>query len=245
MEFLKRWHAHFIANSSRRRGVMIEERGDLTDVEKRLIEKSIATFQLGEYSEGKGLLRAAENFARQVDNEDLVKITRLFIAEEQNHAMLLQRFMAMNNIRPLKKHWADSVFRGLRKGVGFELSVTVLITAEIISLVYYKALSASTNSRQLQAICGKILSDETGHVEYESELLKFIRNKKPRLHKRVVEILHGILFSGTVIVVYHGHRKVLIAGGYDFNQFRQACWAEFSNCLYSKSPSQATVSACR
>ncbi|MBK9316736.1 MAG: ferritin-like domain-containing protein [Acidobacteria bacterium] len=224
---------------------MIEERGDLTDVEKRLIEKSIATFQLGEYSEGKGLLRAAEIFARQVDNEELVKITRLFIAEEQNHAMLLQRFMAMNSIRPLKKHWADSVFRGLRKGVGFELSVTVLITAEIISLVYYKALSASTNSRQLQAICGKILSDETGHVEYESELLKYIRNKKPRLQKRVVEILHGILFSGTVIVVYHGHRKVLIAGGYDFNRFRQACWAEFSSCFYSKSPSQATVSACR
>ncbi len=244
MDFLKRWHAHFLANTTNRE-IVWDKSGDLTDQERRCVEKSIAAFQLGEYSEGKGLLRAAENFARQVDNEDLVKITRLFIAEEQNHAMLLQRFMAMNRIRPLKKHWADSVFRGLRKGVGFELSVTVLITAEIISLVYYKALSASTNSRQLQAICGKILSDETGHVEYESELLKFIRNKKPRLHKRVVEILHGILFSGTVIVVYHGHRKVLRAGGYDFNQFRQACWAEFSNCFYSKSPSQATVSACR
>ncbi len=245
MEFLKRWHAHFIANSSRLRGVMIDERGDLTDVEKRLIEKSIATFQLGEYSEGRGLLRAAGIFAQKVESDDLIRITRLFIAEEQNHALLLQKFMENNGIKPIKKHWADSVFRGLRKGVGFELSVTVLITAEIISLVYYKALSASTNSRQLQAICGKILSDETGHVEYESELLKFIRDTKPKLHKRVVEILHGILFSGTVIVVYHGHRKVLIAGGYDFNQFRQACWAEFSNCFYSKSPSQATVSACR
>jgi rubrerythrin len=241
VDSLKRWHDYFTANAIKSREISCNGQMELTDQEKRRIEKSIATFQLGEYSEGKGLLKAAETFAKRIDNEYLVGITRMFIAEEQNHAMLLKKFMAVHGIRQLKRHWADAVFRGLRKDVGFELSITVLITAEIISLVYYKALRANSNSSQLKKICNKILADEIRHVRYESELINYLREQKPRIFRSIVRFLHGVLFSGTIIVVYWSHRRVLNTGGFEFNEFWKACWMEFSSLFDSKALAHAVV----
>src|SRR5205085_5738703 len=119
---------------------------------KRCVGKSIAAFQLGEQSEGKGLLKAADSFAQNTDNPYLSQITRLFIAEEQNHALLLRKFMELNGIPLLKHNWTDSIFRRLRKNVGFELSITALITAEIISVVYYDAMNNATKSHLLKRI---------------------------------------------------------------------------------------------
>ncbi len=243
MDFLKGWHDYFIANSLKGREISWNGQVELTDQEKGCIEKSIAAFQLGEYSEGKGLLKSAELFARRTGNEYLVKITRLFIAEEQAHALLLKKFMAVHKIKLIKRHWADAVFRRLRKDVGFELSITVLITAEIIALVYYKALRASTNSSQLKRICNRILADEFSHVRYESEVINQIRDGKPKIYRYIINALHTVLFSGTVIVVYSSHRKVLNTGGYNFYEFCGACWVEFSNCFYLKRLAQASISA--
>jgi hypothetical protein len=243
MDFLKGWNEYFAANASGGREILCDEQIELTEQEKRRIGKSIAAFQIGEYSEGKGLLKAAEKFAARIDNDELVRITRLFIAEEQAHALLLKKFMTIHNIEPLKGHWTDAVFRGLRKHVGFELSITVLITAEIIALIYYRALRANTNSELLKKICNKILADESSHVSYESELIRHIRDARPRMYGRVMNVLHATLFSGTTIVVYWSHRKVLNHGGYRFHEFWKACWGEFSSCFESKQLAHAPVDA--
>ena len=57
--------------------------------ERRLIASSIATFQLGEQSEGRALLRAAQRFAHGRRIPALVRIAELLIREEQRHAALL------------------------------------------------------------------------------------------------------------------------------------------------------------
>src|SRR5215213_7201811 len=156
---LKSWHDYFAENSSNKGAIAWDEEDTLTVAEKKRIGESIATFQLGEYSEGRGLLKFATQYASEHADDYLIKITRLFIAEEQNHALLLKRFMDRHEIAALKKNWTDTVFRRLRKNVGYELSVTVLITAEIISLVYYRALKKCTGSRLLAKVCDKLLAD--------------------------------------------------------------------------------------
>ncbi len=243
MDFLQGWHDYFVANSLKGDEVPSTEQAQLTDQEKHRIEKSIAAFQLGEYSEGKGLLRSARLFAEGIGSEYLVRITKLFIAEEQAHAMLLARFMTINNIELIRRHWADIVFRRMRKSVGFELSITVLITAEIIALVYYKALRANTNSDHLQRICNKILADEVNHVRYESELINRIRDGRSRPYKSTIKVLHKWLFVGTTIVVYSSHRAVLNSGGYGLIGFWEACWLEFSGCFHPKRLTQTSVDA--
>lgn len=243
MDFLEAWHRYFLKNSTRVRQTDRAIAADLTADERQLIASSIAAFQLGEHSEGKHLLKSAERLAAQQGTPALVAITRLFIAEEQSHALLLARFMKLNRIALIRTHWADVVFRRLRKHVSFELSVTVLITAEIISLVYYKALSASTNSAQLKEICTKILSDELHHVHYESMLISEIRKGRSAFYRAAIKLLHAALFAGTTVVVYGSHRAVLNRGGYGFVHFSAACWADFCTCFFAKPLAPAAVRA--
>jgi hypothetical protein len=66
--------------------------------ERRLIAGSIGTFQLGERSEGRTFLRAAQRFADGRRIPALVRIAELFIREEQHHAALLRVFMEDHHI---------------------------------------------------------------------------------------------------------------------------------------------------
>jgi hypothetical protein len=120
------------------------------------------------------------------------------------------------------------------------VSITVLITAEIISLVYYRALRQCTNSPLLQRICDKILSDEAAHVTYESTMLRDIRQKKTQTSQSLISSLHRFLYFGTSLIVYLSHRKVFHKGGYNFSRYWFACWAEFSN-YFAVSQEQAAA----
>jgi hypothetical protein len=225
------WLAHFEANARAADGLDWAAEDDFSPAERARVEKSIAAFQLGEYSEGRGLLRQAEVCAARLGDARLVRITRLFIAEEQNHALLLKRFMSLHDMKPLRRHWTDQVFRRLRKFFGYEASVRVLITAELISLVYYRALAAGSGSQLLRGVCAKILRDEAAHVRYESEVLARLRKGKGAAGSLLSELLHAFLFAGTILVVYQGHRKVLRFGGYGPARFWSACWREFFECF--------------
>ncbi len=231
LDSLRSWHAHFTKNRSNAGDIAWDTPDALTVDEKRSIAVSIAAFQLGEYSEGKGLLKSAAAYAEKSGDLLLVPITKLFIAEEQNHALLLKRFMNIHDIALIKKNWTDAVFRRLRKNVGYELAITVLITAEIISVVYYRNLKRATNSKLLAAICDKILADEAAHIKYETEMINDIRDSKPAAVRHVTAFLHSFLFFGTTIVVYFNHRRVLKRGGCEFYDFWAACWSEFSTCF--------------
>ena len=225
------WQTHFRNNRPGSEIIPWEAEEALSGEEIQGIEKSIAAFQLGEYSEGKGLLKFAEAYSARFGGSLLFEITQLFIKEEQHHAALLKRFMLSHDIKLLKRHWTDTVFRRLRKLFDYELSITVLITAEIISLVYYKALKGCTSSEILRRICDKILADEIAHVRYESEVILFIRGSKPNVIRHVTTLLHRFLFCGTVLVVYFDHRRVFKQGGYGLPRYWKACWLEFSNCF--------------
>ncbi|HEX8888978.1 MAG TPA: ferritin-like domain-containing protein [Pyrinomonadaceae bacterium] len=232
MRFLQAWHSYFKNNRLSQGNISWEAEDDVISSEEAiLIGKSIAAFQLGEYSEGRGLLKAAEEYSRNLGDDLLFEITQLFVKEEQNHALLLKRFMRSHGIPLLKKHWTDTVFRGLRKYFSYESSVTVLITAEIIALVYYKALKNCTGSKVLDSICDKILMDERAHVTYESEMIRYMRGQKSRAYRLTIRLLHRFLFLGTVLVVYFDHRKVFGKGGYGFIRFWKSCWSEFSTCF--------------
>lgn len=240
---LKGWRDYFLLNRLAAGAIVWDRPDRLSDEEKACIGKSIAAFQLGEYSEGKGLMKAAAAFAEKRGCPDLVAITKLFIGEEQNHALLLKRFMARHRIEPLKKNWTDTVFRRLRKNVGFELSISVLITAEIISLVYYKALQRATGSDLLKAICDKILADETAHITYESAILNFLRQPRPAAIRKAIIVLHQFLLLGTILVVYISHKRVLNRGGYNFSRFFATCWLEFSDHFVPATVARATANA--
>jgi rubrerythrin len=212
------------------------ERDDwLNDVECRRIAGSIATFQLGEQSEGRTLLRFSEKFAAGHDIPALPAVTALFIKEEQHHAAQLKEFMLANGIPLKKKSWTDSIFRVLRKLAGFEAAVTVLVTAEMIGFVYYRALARATESRCLKAICRGMCADESVHLRYETQLLMTLRGERGPLLRRLVERGHRVLLTCSALIVYFDHRRVLKHVGYDPNSFVRDCRAVYRMVMHNRS----------
>src|SRR5215475_292275 len=141
---LKIWLNHFEYHAEHPRRVASGIPNELKAAERRLIAASIATFQLGEQSSGSNLLRAAYYFAQEQEAPELGRITELLIKEEQQHAALLRSFMAGHGIPTVGHHWTDAVFRRLRQGAELELALSILMTAELIGNVYYRALEAAT-----------------------------------------------------------------------------------------------------
>jgi hypothetical protein len=196
--------------------------------ELRLIASSISTFQLGEQSEGRTFLRAAERFARARQIPHLVRIIELLIREEQRHALLLQAFMQDHRM-PLKRtDWTDRVFRHIRRLAGLHLYLSVLISAELIGNVYYRALESVTDCKRLQVLCRTIVSDELAHVGFESQLLLTLRAGRSAPLRILARSAHRIFFAGTAVVVWLTHRSVLHRAGHNARSFLRSCRAQYA-----------------
>jgi hypothetical protein len=195
----------------------------LTDAERELIADSIGTFQLGEQSEGRTLQGFAEKFALERGIAELPAVTALFIREEQHHAAQLREFMLANGIPLKQKNWTDSIFRRLRKLAGYEAAVTILVTAEMIGFVYYRALARATESRHLKTICREMCADESVHLRYETQLLMTLRGKRMPLLRSCVEFAHRALVAIASRVVFHDHERVLRHVGYSPRTFHKDC----------------------
>lgn len=207
------WVQYFQFNRENLRIIPWYADGVLSATERDAISSSLAEFQLGESSEGKHLIRFAKEYADQSGDAEYATAMGLFIAEENRHARDLGRFMDLHQIPPKQKTFTDTVFRSLRKVARLEMSIGVLVTAEIIAQVYYRALRDSTRSRALYVLCTQILNDEREHVRFQSERLAILRHSKRGVSRSVRKLLHRILMGGTIPIVWRYHSKALQAGG--------------------------------
>jgi hypothetical protein len=233
----QRWLAHFHNSARRLLPVPWEAGADLADSDKAAITSSIQAFQLGESSEGRHLMRYAREWAERSGDAGYLYAIRALIAEETRHANTLGRFMDLNGIDRIERRWTDSVFRRLRNVVGtLEISIGVLVTAEIIAKVYYAALREATQSEVLRTICDQILRDEYKHVEFQTEQLAIMRSNRSAAPLWMTLALHRILFIGTVMVVGWSHRRALARGGYSIRRFWAGCMHEFRRDLAAMRP---------
>ncbi len=236
------WLNHFEYHAQHPRSVPEGVSDLLGPEERRLIASSIATFQLGERSAGATLLRAAERFARSRHMPSLVRIAELVIREEQRHAALLQGFMDDHQI-PLKStDWTDRMFRRLRRLAGFELYLHVLIAAELIGNVYFRALESATGCQRLKVLCRTLVSDELVHVAFESQLLLSLRAPRAVPLQALMRLAHRAFFAGTATVVWMTHRSVLRRAGYSAPKFLRLCLAQYAFYLEPVSVTLASTS---
>jgi len=205
---------------------------ELSEEEQKAIASSVQDFQAGESSEGRHLFLYAKTYAEQTGDDEYVEAIRLFIAEEQRHARDLAHFLQINEIPLVRTTFTDGVFRRLRQLPGnLEISIAVLITAEIIAKVYYTALRDATKSQVLQTLCRQILQDEARHVEFQAEQLGKLRAKRNWLLLVTTNGLQRFLFWGTCLVVWIFHRRVFERSRYSFAGFWKYCWKEFNEAF--------------
>jgi hypothetical protein len=227
------WLAHFRSQAAHPRQVPATLDDTLTARERRLISASIATFQLGESSAGTGLRAAVRQYCDAQAQHPFVEIFDLFIAEEQRHAHLLGDFMQDHEIAEIRSATTDRIFRALRRRSGFESRLRLLVTAEIIGIVYYRALEVVTDCKRLQILCRTLVADELVHVAFESQLLLAARTRKPTV-ARLLSGWEQCLLSAAALAVWLTHRRVLKCAGYGPLLFVRDCRGQYA--FYLKWP---------
>lgn len=237
------WLAHFRANASDLLPIPWERGGELSGAERRAVVRSIQVFQLGESSDGRRFLRLAHDHARRAGDPDYAEAAALFIGEEHRHALDLRRFLALNGSGPIGRSAADSIFRALRHLAGLEVSIAVLITAEVVAQVYYAALREATNSAILRRLCDQILADEAEHVRFQAERLARLRARRPAMLDALGRLAHRAFFAGTCLVVWLDHRAALRAGGLGFGGFWREAWRAFGAALRRMRPGRVVGGA--
>ena len=226
------WRKYYEENARSLLNIPWDISQELSEEEQKAIASSVQDFQAGESSEGRHLFQYAKIYAEQTGDYEYIEAIRLFIAEEQRHARDLAHFLQINEISLVKTTFTDGVFRRLRQLLGnLEISIAVLITAEIIAKVYYKALRGATNSQVLKILCKQILQDEVKHVEFQAERLGILRAKRNWLLLVTTNGVQRFLFWGTCFVVWTFHRKVFSSSGFSFVEYWIWCWKEFNEAF--------------
>ena len=208
------WAAYFAQNEKLRLDFSAEQ--PLDGKAKALIFPTMQMFQLGEASDGRHLLAAAEKYIRKSGDESYLPAIQGFIIEENRHSAYLKAYMGHYGVKPCRRVPLDSIFRRLRQLYGLRGEVTVLMTAEIIALSYYDALGRCTSSAALSSICRKMLDDELRHIVFQSRTLFKLGSSKAK------RAFRQIFMEITLCAVWPALRQVFRAGGYQYQDLRAA-----------------------
>lgn len=192
----------------------------LSDQERAAVSNSIRQFQLGESGKGRRLMKQAEQWTARRRDPEYMAALRLFVKEEQRHSRILGRFLELEGIPCIERHWVDGVFRHIRGLAGMELRMRVLAAAETLAMPYYAALRDATRSPLLQAICERILEEETAHLRFQAFTFRLFRGARSAVFERCVWSANRIFLGGTIAVLWREHKPVFRAAGYTQSQLR-------------------------
>ena len=225
------WVDHYQQNAQQHR-VNWNTKPTITETEKQQIIYSLKAWQLGETSDGKHLLAAANQYAKKIEDNTYVDAVKLFIKEEQKHGNNLGKYVDLIGEKRAKKDVGDTLFRKLRYfNTSMELWTITVIIVESAAQVFYQALHDATNCKLLKSICNDILIDEAHHIKFQNERLFTIFHKKSFYAKAFAVTWYCLLFFGTIHAVWLGHKKALKAGGINKNEFMRLLYYKFFNTI--------------
>jgi hypothetical protein len=137
----------------------------------------------------------------------------------------------------------DFVFCCLRRLGGFGARLHVLVAAELIANVYYRALEAATGCQRLKILCRILVADELAHIGLESQLLLALRARHVAPLRAMNRLLHRGFFTCAAGIVYLVHRAVLRRAGYSVRDFVRVCSSQYA--FYLEPPAPGTPDTAR
>ena len=212
----RRWLEYFRSNQTELDEIPWDQAIPPASPFRSALVASLQQFQLGENASGLHFLALARAHARATNDPDFPEAIALFIAEEQRHSALLARYLRRIEEPLLQQHWIHSVFRRIRHWAGLESKVTVLVTAEILAVPYYRAVMESTRCPALAAVCQRILREEAQHLLFQGNTLRRLQQQRPSWFVAATHLVQEIFLAGTCLTTWFGHRRVFAAAGDGF-----------------------------
>jgi hypothetical protein len=219
------WLAYYQENKQNRPEPKWNLPSSLDAWKQRILAHSLSHFQLGETGEGRFLI--AEARAQVPDDVAYHQALELFVAEEGEHARLLERLVLRFGGHTIQRHWTHALFRLVRHAIGFKFEIQLLVIAELVGAAYYRLLRARTRDSVLDETCTLLLSDEARHIEFHADWLGDFLSRLLPLEGAAWRAQFQILFALAARVAWLDHCACLCASGSNrrefFSEARREC----------------------
>lgn len=226
-----KWVKHFTENLTQQE-IDWTRKPAITAAEKKIILHSLQAWQLGETSDGSGLLSAATKYAITIGEPAYIDAIALFIKEEQQHGNNLGRYLdGMGECR-IRRNWGDTLFRKVRHmNTSMEWWTLAVITVESTAQVFYQSLKDATNCLLLKQVCTDILIDEAYHIDFQTERMNIIYNSKYPAFKWLRSKVYRLFYFAVVLTVWLAHKNVFKAGGNGFKRYWRKMTLKYKKTL--------------
>ncbi len=182
---------------------------------------SLSHFQLGESGGGSHL------FAHAALEEPAYRAAlELFVAEEGEHARLLQHLVERFAGRLIARHWTHLLFRAARRALGLNFEIQVLLIAELVGTAYYRVLQRRARDPILDQVCARILADEAQHVAFHLDHLRDLHRAFLPAERAFWMLQFQFLFTAALHVAWADHRRALRATGASRGEFLSTARSE-------------------
>jgi hypothetical protein len=186
---------------------------------------SLGRFQLGESAGGRIHQEIPSERDRALDAPARRSI-QLYIEEEWRHSRELAQIVRALGGELQTAHWTNGAFTACRRILGLRTKMMTLAIAEVIGIVYYRALASGVGSDALAVALRRIANEESRHLDFQAAFFERALLTAPRALRRPYRFLLRCLMFAIMLaaftVLWLDHARVLRAAGAE----RGALWAQ-------------------
>ncbi|RYZ07267.1 MAG: hypothetical protein EOO73_12950 [Myxococcales bacterium] len=225
------WLAYFENNAREDRAPTPALAAELPSALHGALAESLGRFQLGESAGGK----IHEDIATLRDaalDPPTRRAIQLYIEEEWRHARELALVIHALGGELQRSHWTNGAFTACRRLLGLRTKMMTLAIAEVIGIVYYRALAAGLGSAGLSSALSRIANEESAHLDFQAAFFEHVVRVTPRPVRELHRWLLCALMLGVLIaacgVLWLDHGRLLRHAGCGPWAVARDCWRQLA-----------------
>jgi hypothetical protein len=226
------WLAYFEGNVRGDRAPAAGLRTEVPETLRAPLAVSLGRFQLGESAGGK-IHREISTHPDAALDPAVRRSVQLYIEEEWRHARELAMIIAALGGQLQTTHWTNGAFTACRRLLGLRTKMMTLAIAEVIGIVYYRALADGIGSPALRVALRRIADEESQHLEFQAAFFDRAVSLAPRpLATPYRWLLKGSMFAilgAALVALLLDHGRILRRAGTSTKALVKASWRELSS----------------
>jgi hypothetical protein len=225
------WLAYFEGNARSDRAPVNTLRAEVPPPLRAPLVRSLGRFQLGESAGGKIHDQMPTHPDRSLD-QSTRRAVQLYIEEEWRHARELALVIRALGGELQTAHWTNGAFTACRRILGLRTKMMTLAIAEVIGIVYYRALASGIGSPALASSLRRIANEESLHLDFQAAFFDHAVSLAPAWlrtpYRCLLRALMFAILAAALGVLLLDHGRLLRQAGATVPQLVRASWRELS-----------------
>ncbi len=226
------WLAYFEGNARRDCVAVPSLCGEVPPMLRAPLSLSLGRFQLGEAAGGK-LHDDMPTHPDPVLDAATRRAVQLYIEEEWRHARELASIIHVLGGELQTAHWTNGAFTACRRLLGLRTKMLTLAVAEVVGIVYYRALASGVGSPALAVALRRIADEESHHLDFQAAFFQRALARLPKgLRTPYRWLLRSIMFAilaAALLVLLLDHGRVLREVRASAHGVVSASWRELAS----------------